>query len=47
MIAHANDLDNPKRMMLVNVPRSPKRITGRRPIRSDNIPHRMPKQQDC
>lgn len=41
-MAQVNDRDKPKRMMLVNVPVSPSRITGRRPIRSESMPHRMP-----
>lgn len=42
IMAQVNDRDKPKRMMLVNVPVSPSRITGRRPIRSESMPHRMP-----
>ena len=41
--AQVNDLDKPNKMILDKVPIKPIRMTGRRPILSDNIPQWIPK----
>lgn len=46
-MAQANDLLRPNKKILIMVPMSPERITGRRPIRSDNMPHCIPVYEKC